>query len=158
MKAIVLALFAALTLYAGSVSATYYRMIDGTIVDPIQDVRGGDSAYSGNNLQGEWPVYGWANAESANLSYADLQYADLEYASLRYADLNHANLSNADLRQTNLSYTDLTNADLSNAVLTYGSQYERLRHFCFQTLQTMLSKSPNFTIGTVADVPSASEI
>ena len=51
MKSIVLALFAAFTLSAGSVSAASYQMIDGTIVDPIQDVRGGDSAYSGNNLE-----------------------------------------------------------------------------------------------------------
>jgi uncharacterized protein YjbI with pentapeptide repeats len=46
-------------------------MNDGTIVNPIQNTSGGDSAYSGNNLE-----------PYANLSNADLEWADLFDANL----------------------------------------------------------------------------
>ena len=83
-------------------SASSYQMIDGTIVDPIQSRNGGDSVYSGNNLE-----------PSADLVYAGLAYADLSSADLSNADLSHANLSNASLSYSNLSSTLLYSADLS---------------------------------------------
>ena len=99
MKPIVLSLVAALTLSAGSASAASYQMTDGTIVDPIQNTYGGDSAYSGNNLE-----------PGADLQLANLRDADLTEANLRYADLSYADLSGADLL-----YADLSNARLFGA-------------------------------------------
>ena len=106
MKSIVLALIAAFTLSAGSVSAASYQMIDGTIVDPIQNRYGigGDSPYSGADLE-----------SGANLASADLRYAYLEYANLHNADLTNANLSFADLNGADLSSANLASAQLYGA-------------------------------------------
>ena len=112
MKSIALALLAALTLSAGSVSAASYQMRDGTIVDPIKNWFGGDLAYSGPNLEPG------ANLVGANLSNADLSNADLQGADLRYADLQSTYLNYADLSNANLNYADLSHANLSNASLS----------------------------------------
>ena len=105
MKSSVLALVAALTVSAGSASAASYQMLDGTIVDPIQDVRGGDSAYSGPNLE-----------PFADLANAKLDYADLYGANLYLADLYGASLTGADLRNA-----ALTEAGLTDAVLFFAN-------------------------------------
>ncbi|MCH2187049.1 pentapeptide repeat-containing protein [Myxococcota bacterium] len=94
MKSIVLGLFAALTLSAGSVSAASCETFFGQIVDPIQSTSsfgGGDHAYSGPNLEP------YANLTNANLSYAYLPEVDLANAELRYAELYVADLTNANL-------------------------------------------------------------
>ena len=140
-------------------SATRYRTIDrdddgaAIYVGPIQDVRGGDLAYSGPTVENLRPLGGqnlsYADLDrvdlqdgdlpNANLSYAHLTNANLSYAYLPEVDLRHAYLvntnlsysrmSSADLRyvylyNTNLSYADLRQANLAGAVL-YESD---LRH------------------------------
>jgi len=96
------------------VDAASYQKTDGTIVDPIQSVEGGDLPYSGNNLE---PV---ANLRHADLYYADLRHADLRHADLAYADLAYANLENADLTYTKLGYIKIYNAYLGYANLGYA--------------------------------------
>ena len=81
MRTITLFLFAALAV--PSVDAASYQQKDGTIVDPIQSVSGGDLPYSGNNLE-----------PGAELIFADLTGAVLWQADLRSADLSDANLTN----------------------------------------------------------------
>ena len=124
MKSIALALFAAFTLSAGSASAASYQVWDGTILDPIQDVRGGDSAYSGSNLEPGVSLVGanlnYAYLRSADLSNANLSNADLRYADLVGADLSNADLNNAYLRYANLPFANLADADLRYADLTYA--------------------------------------
>jgi hypothetical protein len=51
---------------SGAAHAASYQMNDGTIVNPIQNTSGGDSAYSGSNLEPN------ANLTSANLTGANL--------------------------------------------------------------------------------------
>ena len=80
--------------------------IYGTVVNPIQNTSGGDSDYSGNNLEPE-----------ADLSNADLEWAALFYANLTYANLSNASLSNSYLEGADLSNANLIDADLSNAEL-----------------------------------------
>ena len=91
---------------ATAIDAASYKKNDGTIVDPIQLVTGGDLPYSGDNLE-----------PSANLWFADLTDADLTSANLTDAKLNYANLRNANLTDANLFSADLTDADLRNAIL-----------------------------------------
>ncbi len=62
------------------VDAASYQKIDGTIVDPIQSVNGGDLSYSGSNVE----------------PGALLIDADLTGATLTGADLSIANLSGED--------------------------------------------------------------
>ena len=122
-------------LLLGSVSgasATRYRTIDrdddgaAIYVGPIQDVRGGDLAYSGPTVENLRPL-GGQNLSYADLDRADLQDGDLPNANLSYAHLTNANLSYAylpevDLRHaylvnTNLSYSRMSSADLRYAYL-----------------------------------------
>ena len=121
MKSIVLALFAALIVSAGSASAASYRMTDGTIVDPIQKKIAGASTYSGPNLEPGANLsnanLGFAYLSNADLSNADLSNADLEYVELDYADLEYTNLGGAYLGDANLDFANLYGADLSYANL-----------------------------------------
>ena len=94
--------------------AASYQQTNGTVVDPIQSVLGGDLAYGGPNLE---PT---ADLEGADLSDAYLYQADLTGAELQFADLTNAYLGDADLMDAFLHGTDLTGADLSGAVLTYA--------------------------------------
>ena len=95
-------LFAALTVSAGSVSAASYQMIDGTIVDPIQNTYGGTHSYWGVTLKPNFPVDGnppRRGYHSHDLSYARLDYVNLFSAAIagmdfRYASMRFANLSN----------------------------------------------------------------
>ena len=122
-------------LLLGSVSgasATWYRTIDrdddgaAIYVGPIQDVRGGDLAYSGPTVENLRPL-GGQNLSYADLDRVDLQDGDLPNANLSYAHLTNANLSYAylpevDLRHaylvnTNLSYSRMSSADLRYAYL-----------------------------------------
>ena len=126
MRRIILLLFAALAVT--SVEAAWYQKNDGTIVDPIQSVLGGNLAYTGNNLEPN------ANLDSADLTGANLDRArtwsgcesgrskvgrrghELErtctYANLTSADFNYAVLGSADLTGADLTGADLTGADL----------------------------------------------
>ena len=76
--------FIILLFSATAADAAWYQKTDGTIVDPIQSVNGGDLSYYGNNLQ----------------PYADLTNADLRYADLVWADLSGADLSGSDFTDT----------------------------------------------------------
>ena len=105
MRTITLFLFAALAVT--SIDAAWYEQNDGTIVDPIQSVLGGNLAYTGNNLE-----------PGANLPWAWLPNADLAYANLANADLDYANLSGADLEGVILYEAILTEANLEGAILT----------------------------------------
>ena len=86
-KLITLVFLLGLILTSGA-NAASYQMTDGTIVDPIQSVLGGDLDYAGANLEPN----------------ADLTNANLTDAFLGYADLAGANLSNADLTGADLRY------------------------------------------------------
>ena len=112
MRRITLFLFAALAV--ASVDAASYEQNDGTIVDPIQSIFGGNLAYTGNNLEPNANLYG------ADLTNADLTDANLSSAYLSYADLTDANLYGASLDGANLYGADLTNAWLSSAYLSYA--------------------------------------
>jgi len=109
MGRMTLFLFAALAVT--SVDAAWYQKTDGTIVDPIQSLLGGDHSYSGNNLQpNEYLSY--ADLTGADLASADLRGVDLWYTRLDGADLTSADLRGADLWETHLDGADLTSADL----------------------------------------------
>ena len=95
-----------LLLSATCADAAWYQKTDGTIVDPIQSVEGGDLPYSGNNLE-----------PGADLPYADLYYADLINADLSEAWLDNAYMGYADLSDANLYDADLEGADLTGADL-----------------------------------------
>ncbi len=107
---------------SGAAQAASYQMIDGTIVNPIKNTYGGDSSYSGSNLEPG------ANLPDVDLSdallyVAELHSADLTGASLEGADLQLATLSDATLTAANLSGARLSWADLSNANLTNAWLY-----------------------------------
>ncbi len=95
---------------SGAAQAASYVDIYGTVVNPIQNTSGGNSTYSGSNLE-----------PNANLYGAYLRYADLTAATLDSADLTGANLIYADLTGADLTYTTLHNADLTNADLSGAS-------------------------------------
>jgi uncharacterized protein YjbI with pentapeptide repeats len=71
MRMLALLLISALSLASSSAFAASYQQNDGTIVDPIQNVFGGNNPYSGSNLE---PL--------ANLTGADLGDANLTGAIL----------------------------------------------------------------------------
>ena len=104
-----------LLLAANFVDAASYQKTDGTIVDPIQFIYGGDHYYSGNDLKPGANLtdaeLGNANLDFANLTQANLYYADLTYSSLEYANLSRANLTKADL-----GYADLGAANFTGAI------------------------------------------
>ena len=62
-----------LLLVATCANAASYQKTDGSIVDPIQNINGGDLSYSGNN------VGPGADLEGANLSNADLSGSDFSF-------------------------------------------------------------------------------
>ncbi len=102
MRTITLFLFAALAVT--SIDAASYQKIDGSIVDPIQHILGGDLAYSGANLEPQ------VDLTDAVLSLADLSFADLTGADLTGADLTGANLGGSDFSNI-LYYDDATWTD-----------------------------------------------
>ena len=108
MRSVALVLVLIGVFVSQDVWAASYQRIDGTIVDPIQNTYGGDSAYSGPNLEPGADLYGAAFIETelryANLSYANLSNANLLYASLNFADLSYADLSYADLDRVELAH------------------------------------------------------
>ena len=111
-----------LLLSATCADAASYQKTDGTIVDPIQSVSGGDLSYSGNNLEVGADLSGAVLNEAflmdAALWFVDLTNAKLRFANLSGADLTDTDLSGADLWVANLSDTDLTDAHLTGADLT----------------------------------------
>ena len=118
-----------LLLSVTAADAASYQKTDGTIVDPIQSVSGGDLPYSGNNLQPGADLVGAelsgadlerANLRNADLTGADLSNADLYFAELFYADLSNAYLYDAHLRRAFLTSADLTGADLTGANLGHA--------------------------------------
>jgi hypothetical protein len=113
MRTFALAFLIALTLPVSAFAASY-QQIDGTIVDPIQSVLGGNHPYSGNNLWSEEP---FANLAGANLDNADLNSANLDGANLTGASLRSAKLFGAWLYEATLGSADLTGADLEGADL-----------------------------------------
>ena len=138
-------LFLLAALAVTSLDAASYQKTDGTIVDPIQSVSGGNHVYDSYNLQPYADLWranltnatladatlGNARLTGADLSGAyltgvDLSGADLGGADLTYADLTGANMWGADLTGTNLSYAELSEsilyrANLSNANLSHAN-------------------------------------
>ena len=112
------------TLAASSVGAASYQKNDGTIVEPIQTVFGGNLDYTGPNLEpyanlvpdsfSTFPDLSYANLTQANLSHANLFDSNLEGVNLTYANLTHAKLEHAHLAAADLSHADLRHADLSH--------------------------------------------
>jgi uncharacterized protein YjbI with pentapeptide repeats len=109
MRMLALILISAISLASSSAFAASYSQNSGTIIDPIQNVFGGNHPYSGVDVQG------YAGLVNANLGGADLFNADLFNADLSNANLSNANLSTAVLFQTTLGGADLTGAILANA-------------------------------------------
>ena len=109
----------------GAVQAASYQLgiPPFSVVGPIQNTYGGDSSYSGSNLE-----------PSADLNYADLNFANLPFAmlnsaSLNYSTLRYANLSDAYFSEAGLLYADLSNANLSYATLNFAFlNYADLSH------------------------------
>lgn len=105
--------------------AASYQKVDGTTVDSIQNVSGGNHPYWGFNLKPDadldYADLGYANLDFADLSEADLDHADLSFASLRYANLSEADLDSADLHFANISFADLREADFDDANLSFAS-------------------------------------
>ena len=99
------------------VDAAWYQKTDGTIVDPIQSVEGGDLSYSGNNLQPDADLIN-ADLINADLRHAWLIDADLTGALMDNAKLTDANLDSANLTDSRLIGVGLAGADLTGADLT----------------------------------------
>ena len=125
MRTITLFLCAALAVT--SVNAASYQTINGTIVDPFDDLFGNIHPYSGNNLQPAANLTGaflsHAVIAGANLYGAFLNSANLTNANLYSADLSYADLSHADLTGARIWNTDLSDADLSGSILTDTQDY-----------------------------------
>ena len=106
----------AILLLASGAQAASYLKKDGSVVDPIQSVLGGNLPYTGPNLEPG------AFLSGLTLTYADLSNATLTDANLSGAYLSGANLTNATLINANLSgaylkYANLHDADLRGANL-----------------------------------------
>ena len=112
MRIFALILVLAVSFASSSAFAASYLSTDLTVVDPIQNVLGGNHPYSGNNLGPD------AFLISADLFNADLFNADLTGAYLAFADLTSAYLAGANLTDANLVLANLFNADLTGANLT----------------------------------------
>ena len=104
------------SLASSSAFTASYQRIDGSIVDPIQNVSGGDHPYRRNNLEPS-AILSSANLTNADLFNADLSFATLSFANLGGANLTSANLSGALLIEASLIGADLGGADLSGAGL-----------------------------------------
>ena len=96
-------------------TAASYQQTDGTIVDPIQSVLGGNHPYSGIDLL---PA---ANPRFANLDYADLERVDLDGSDLIGVSLIGADLRGANLNSTRMDETNLSDADLTGATMIFSS-------------------------------------
>ena len=131
--------FAIAVMSGGVAGAASYQMIDGTIVDPIQSRHGGDSVYSGNNLEPSADLV-YAALAYADLSSADLSSVDLSHANLSYADLSDAILVNATLSAT-FNYATLVNANLSNADMTHAVFSEGTNLHGANLSETIFSKA-----------------
>lgn len=106
---------------SGAAQAASYMDFYGNVYDPIQNTYGGDSSYSGSNLE---PGANLTNADltdaklwGAFLDNADLTDSDLTGADLYFADLIGANLTGAVLAYADLDFAELNGADLSFANL-----------------------------------------
>ena len=118
-----------------------YLGIYGVVHDPIQNVYGGDSDYSGGSRYSSNDLGPGATLMSVDLSYADLSYADLSgasfhptgqhgywddwdppspssYTDLSYSNLTGANLSNTSLFGVNMVGTILNGVNFSGALLS----------------------------------------
>ena len=98
-------------LTATSVDAASYLQQGGAVINPIQNVHGGDHLYSGPDLEQ------YVNSEGGNLTDAYLHDADLTGANLKGVDLGGADLSSANLTGTDLTGATLVGANLSVADL-----------------------------------------
>ena len=87
MRVSVLFLVVLVSLAPSSAFAASYQQTDGTIVDPIQTISGGNHSYSGTNLQSG------ASLHHANLISANLQSANLGGAGMTSTNLTGANLT-----------------------------------------------------------------
>ena len=119
MRMLALLLISAISLASSSAFAASYQQNDGTIVDPIQLVSGGDHPYSGTNLGPVADLFG-ANLSGANLSGANLSGADLSTADLRGANLVGAALSGVVMFDGLLGGANLNGANLTGAYLEYS--------------------------------------
>ena len=112
----------------------YYTKTDGTIINPIQYVSGGNHSFSGDNLEPNAQLSN-ANLSNANLSNANLSNANLtnanlsnanlygavlthlSFANLSYAEMSNVNLVQSNMLRANLSYSNLTGSNMSLAAL-----------------------------------------
>ena len=101
---------------ATAVDAAWYQKTDGTIVDPIQSVSGGDHTYTGGNLE-PLAVLSYLILTGSDLSGVDLSGAHLTWAYIESSDLSGANLSDSVLEMAFFSGSDLSGANLSGSDL-----------------------------------------
>ena len=146
MRLLALLLISAISLASSSAFAASYQYYahnfgpnfiycQSCIIDPIQNVFGGNHSYSGINLE---PGANLTNANlsnaylwevdllgtvlsGANFSGANLQRAHLTNANLSDANFSGANLAAANLYDANLSGAGLIGANLTDANLTYAN-------------------------------------
>jgi len=110
MRMLALLLISAISLASSSAFAASYQQNDGTIVDPIQLVSGGDHPYSGTNLGPVADLFG-ANLNGANLTGAYLEYSFFQNTDFRDADLTGATFAG------NITGTDFRGVNFTNARL-----------------------------------------
>ena len=107
-----------LVLMASSAQAASYQQTDGTIVDPIQSLLGGNHPYDGIDLI---PA---ANPRGENLDYADLYRIDLDGSDLLGASMIGADVSNADLNSTRLEGVNFDGANLAGTSFIFSNMYQ----------------------------------
>ena len=118
------------------------------IIDPIQNVFGGNHSYSGINLEPG------ANLTNANLSNAYLWEVDLLGTVLSGANFSGANLAAANLYDANLSGADLTGANLTEA-FALGSIFGAPRYDANTDFTNARADDRTEQLGTVFDPVAA---
>lgn len=109
---------------SGVAVASSYQQIDGTVVDPIQQLDPpGDHPYAGPDLVPGISLPG-VSLGNADLSLADLSGATLRNAYFVDSRLAGGDLSGADLIGAYLRRADLTGANLLGADLAIASLYD----------------------------------
>ena len=179
MRMLALILISAISLASSSAFAASYQYYahnfgpnfiycQSCIIDPIQNVFGGNHSYSGINLE---PGANLTNANlsnaylwevdllgtvlsDANFSGANLQRAHLTNANLSDANFSGANLAAANLYDANLSGADLTGANLTEA-FALGSIFGAPRYDANTDFTNARADDRTEQLGTVFDPVAA---
>ena len=103
---------------ASSASGASYQKIDGSVVNPIQSIFGGDlSGYAGPDLRSG------VELEAVDLIYADLVDANLSGSTMQSVNLTGAIISGGDLTGSMLRFINLNATGLEACDLRGGDLY-----------------------------------